>query len=62
MRLKRLYEAIESGAADLNAPALKERDVALRDQAQAQLGSSGQMVVTPVALRKFATSPRKGLR
>jgi hypothetical protein len=37
LRLKRLYEAIEAGVADLNDPALKERVVALRalrDQAQ----------------------------
>ncbi|WP_228391324.1 zinc ribbon domain-containing protein [Komagataeibacter medellinensis] len=65
LRLKRLYEAIESGVADLNDPALKERVVALRalrDQAQAQLESSGQMAMTPAALRTFATSALKRLR
>lgn len=72
LRLKRLYEAIESSVADLNDPALKERIVALRalrDQAQvdserahAMLESSGSMAVTPTALRKFATTARRRLR
>ncbi len=60
LRLKRLYEAIEAGVADLNDPALKERVVALRalrDQAQvdsewaqAMLESSDSMAVTPAVL------------
>ena len=41
LRLKRLYDAIESGIADLDDPALKDRIAALkavRDQAQADAG------------------------
>jgi hypothetical protein len=70
LRLKRLYEAIEAGVADLNDPALKERVVALRalrdqaqvdsERAQAMLESSGSMAVTPAALRKFATTAGVG--
>ena len=72
LRLKRLYEAIEAGVADLNDPALKERVVALRalrdqaqadsERAQAQLENSGSMAVTPAALRTFANAARKRLR
>lgn len=72
LRLKRLYEAIEAGVADLNDPALKERVVALRtlrdqaqadlERAQAQLENSGSMAVTPAALRTFASAARKRLR
>lgn len=72
LRLKRLYEAIESGVADLNDPALKERVVALRalrdqaqadsERAQAMLESSGSMAVTPTVLRKFAATARRRLR
>lgn len=60
LRLKRLYEAIEAGVADLNDPALKERVVALgalrnqaqidSERAQAMLESSGSMAVTPAVL------------
>lgn len=52
MRLKRLYDAIEAGVADLDDPALKERIAGLkviRDQsrvdaerAQAMLESAGE--------------------
>lgn len=72
LRLKRLYDAIESGVADLNDPALKERLVALRalrdqaqvdsERAQAMLESSGSMAVTPAVLRKFAATARRRLR
>lgn len=72
LRLKRLYEAIEAGVADLNDPALKERVVALRalrdqaqvdsERAQVMLESSGSMAVTPAVLRKFATTARRRLR
>ncbi len=57
LRLKRLYDAIEAGVADLDDPALKERIAslkAIRDQAQADaeraaamLESSGQQAITP---------------
>ncbi len=58
LRLKRLYDAIESGVAGLDAPELKERIVGLkksvRDHAQADaermtaaLESTGQQTITP---------------
>ncbi|MEE4454893.1 hypothetical protein [Novosphingobium resinovorum] len=57
LRLKRLYEAIGSGVADLNDPALRERVVPLRtlcdqaqtdsERAQAVLESVASMVVAP---------------
>jgi hypothetical protein len=72
LRLKRLYEAIEAGVADLDDPVLKERVVALRalrdqaqvdsERAQAMLESSGSMAVTPAVLREFATTARRRLR
>ena len=59
--LKRLYDAIEAGVADLKDPALKERVAglkAIRDQAQidaeraaAMLESSGQRAITPQTVR-----------
>jgi hypothetical protein len=65
LRLKRLYEAIEAGVADLDDPVLKERVVALRalrdqaqvdsERAQAMLESSGSMAVTPPF---YESSPR----
>jgi hypothetical protein len=67
--LKRLYDAIEAGVADLNDPALKERVASLkviRDQAQADVGraaamleSSGQQAITPAMIRKFARTARE---
>ena len=67
-RLKRLYDAIESGVADLNDPDLRERIAGLkatRDQAQvdaeraqATLQGSGQ-AITPAMLAKFARTARE---
>jgi site-specific DNA recombinase len=72
LRLKRLYDAIEAGIADLNDPALKERVAslkAIRDQAQvdaeraaAMLESSGQQAITPQMVRKFARTARQRIR
>ena len=72
LRLKRLYDAIESGVADLDDPALKERIAglkAIRDQAQADaeraqamLESSGQQTITPAMVRKFARTARERMR
>lgn len=72
LRLKRLYDAIESGVADLSDPALKDRITglkALRDQAQvdaeraqAMLESSGNQAVTPAAVRRFADVARQRIR
>ncbi|HTT85026.1 MAG TPA: hypothetical protein VMF67_16230 [Rhizomicrobium sp.] len=63
-RLKRLYDAIEAGIADLEDPALKDRIdglKAIRDQAKAgaeraqdMLQNSGSHAVTPQMLSKFA--------
>ena len=72
LRLKRLYDAIESGVADISDPALKDRIAglkALRDQAQvdaeraqATLESSGNQAVTPATVRRFADVARQRLR
>ncbi|MDO9294320.1 recombinase family protein [Bradyrhizobium sp.] len=72
LRLKRLYDAIETGVADLNDPGLKERLAglkAIRDQsqadamrAQAALESAAQQPITTTVLRKFATTARKRMR
>ena len=72
LRLKRLYDAIETGVADLNEPGLKERIAglqAIRDQAQADiiraqtmLDSAAQQPVTTTVLRKFAATARKRMR
>ncbi len=72
LRLKRLYDAIESGVADLDDPALKDRIAglkAIRDQAQADaeraqamLESSGQQAITPQMVRKFARTARERIR
>ncbi|MDP3745618.1 MAG: recombinase family protein [Phenylobacterium sp.] len=70
-RLKRLYDAIESGVADLDDPALKDRVTELktiRDQARAdadraQAASQGrQEVITPAKLQAFAEAARRRLR
>jgi len=70
-RLKRLYDAIEGGVADLDDPALKDRITelkAIRDQAQvdaerAQAGLEGQReVITPDKLRAFSEAARRRLR
>ncbi len=72
LRLKRLYDAIESGIADLADPALKDRIAglkAIRDQsrtdaehAQATLESSGNQSTTPDMVRKFASAARERMR
>jgi site-specific DNA recombinase len=72
LRLKRLYDAIESGVADLEDPALKERIAglkAIRDQAQtdaeraqATAESAGQQAITPVMVQKFARTARERIR
>ncbi len=72
LRLKRLYDAIEAGIADLDDPALKDRIdglKAIRDQAKADadrahamLQNSGQKAVTPQMLRKFAATARQRIR
>jgi site-specific DNA recombinase len=72
LRLKRLYDAIEAGVADLNDPALKDRIGGLKairdqakadaDRAQAMLQNTGQKAVTPQMLRKFAATARERIR
>ncbi|MCB9943145.1 MAG: recombinase family protein [Geminicoccaceae bacterium] len=72
LRLKRLYNAIEAGVADLDDPALKDRIdglKAIRDQArvdaeraQAMLQHAGSQAVTPQMLRKFAAKARQRIR
>lgn len=72
LRLKRLYDAIESGVADLDDPALKDRIAGLksvRDQAQAEaertaaaLESNGHQTITPAMVRKFAATARARIR
>ena len=72
LRLKRLYDAIEAGVADLDDPALKDRIdgfKAIRDQAkadadraQAMLQNTGQKAVTPEMLPTFAKTARQRIR
>ena len=72
LRLKRLYDAIELGVADLTDPALKERISGLktiRDQAQADAKraqvlreSSSRQSITPQMVRKFASAARSRMR
>ena len=72
LRLKRLYDAIEAGVADLDDPALKERVAslkAIRDQAQADaaraaamLEASGQQAITPQMVQRFARTARERIR
>jgi site-specific DNA recombinase len=72
LRLKRLYDAIEAGVADLDDPALKERVAslkAIRDQAQAEaarasamLESSAQQSITPQMVQRFARTARERIR
>jgi site-specific DNA recombinase len=71
-RLKRLYDAIEAGVADLDDPALKDRidgPKAIRDQAkadaeraQAMLDNSGSKAITPQVVRAFAKTARQRIR
>ncbi|MCM8731820.1 recombinase family protein [Hephaestia sp. GCM10023244] len=72
LRLKRLYDAIEAGVADIDDPALKDRIdglKAVRDQAkadagraQAMLDSSGSKAVTPDMIERFAETARRRIR
>ncbi|SFJ97909.1 hypothetical protein SAMN05444581_10150 [Methylocapsa palsarum] len=72
LRLKRLYDAIEAGVADIGDPALKDRIdglKAMRDQAradaeraQALLENFGGKAVTPQMLRKFAETAHQRIR
>jgi site-specific DNA recombinase len=71
-RLKRLYDAIEAGVADIDDPALKDRIdglKAIRDQAkvdaeraQAMLDNSGVKAITPQMARTFARTARQRIR
>lgn len=72
LRLKRLYDAIETGVADLDDPALKERIVGLKairdqaqadaDRAQAMAENAGQQAITPAMVQKFAMTARERIR
>jgi site-specific DNA recombinase len=72
LRLKRLYDAIEAGVADLDDPTLKERIAslkAIRDQAQtdaaraaAMLETSAQQAITPQMVQTFARTARERIR
>ena len=72
LRLKRLYDAIEAGVADIDDPALKDRIDGLKairdqakadsDRAQAMLDSSGARAVTPQMVRAFASTARQRIR
>ena len=72
LRLKRLYDAIEAGIANITDPALKDRIdslKAIRDQAkadatraEAMLDSSGVKAITPQMVRTFAKSARQRMR
>lgn len=72
LRLKRLYDAIESGITELSDPALKERISGLKairdhaqmdaERAQAMLKSSGKQAVTPATVRRFAEVARQRIR
>ncbi|MDP1730308.1 MAG: recombinase family protein [Devosia sp.] len=72
LRLKRLYDAIESGVADLDDRDLKDRIAGLKatrdqarvdaDRASAMLESVGQQAITPPMLRKFASTARQRIR
>ncbi len=70
-KLKRLYEAIENGVADVADKSLKDRIAeltAIRDQAQADAERATAAVerlgpaITPESLRKFALAARRKLR
>ncbi len=72
LRLKRLYDAIETGVADLDDPALKERIVGLKairgqaqadaERAQAMAESAGQQAITPAMVQKFAMTAQERIR
>jgi hypothetical protein len=72
LRLKRFYDAIENGVADLDDPALKERIARLKairdqaradaDRAQAMAESAGQQTITPAMVQRFARTARERIR
>ncbi len=72
LRLKRLYDAIESGVADLDDPDLKNRIASLKairdqsrvdaDRASAMLESAGQKAITAPMLAGFAQTARQRMR
>jgi site-specific DNA recombinase len=70
-KLKRLYEAIENGIADLSDPMLKERIgelKAIRDQARIDAERAEEAIerlgpsITPQALKTFARQARRRMR
>ena len=70
-KLKRLYDAIENGIADVSDPMLKERVTelnAIRDQARADAERAAGALerlgpgITPQALKTFATQARRRMR
>ena len=71
-RLNRLFDAIESGVADLDAPGLKERIAGLKaireqastdaERAQAALDHGGNQAVSPDMVRTFASAARQRIR
>ena len=72
LRLKRLYDAIEAGVADLDDPALKERIAGLKiirdqsrvdtDRAQAMLESIGERAITPEMVGRLSEAARERMR
>jgi site-specific DNA recombinase len=72
LRLKRLYDAIESGVANLDDPDLKDRIASLKtvrdqsrvdaDRASAMLESAAQRAITAPMLAKFAETARQRMR
>ena len=71
-RLNRLFDAIESGVADLDAPGLKERIAGLKaireqasadaERAQAALDHDGNQAVSPDMVKTFARVARERIR
>ena len=70
-KLKRLYDAIENGVADLTDPMLKDRIAelkAIRDQARGDAQRAEDAIerlgpsITPQALKTFARQARKRMR
>jgi site-specific DNA recombinase len=71
VKLKRLYDAIENGVADLSDPMLKDRIgelKATRDQARLDAERAQDAIeragpaITPQALKNFARAARKRMR
>ena len=71
-RLNRLFDAIESGVADLDAPGLRERIAGLKaireqasadaERAQAALDRAGNQAVSTDMVRTFARAARRRIR